>query len=503
MADSTWVDATVTGTAPLRVRLDGDASALPFAPDSLVKTSFLAVDDRVRCELAQGRVVIHGRATGLNIPADTQAQLDAVKVAARNRNRIVNGNFRTNQRGYAGGAPLPHGSYCHDRWRLGPAAAPISLNGDFESNTTGWTGTSSTLASDSGWALVGTKSLKQTPSASASFAASGNLIGAGVTANTVITVTAASYIASAVAAVGAFIEVYHRVGAGNYQVLASDPAEPVAGISLHSLTVAVPAGTTELYIRLWNSASTTVQYWDDVKVGVAGSYTSSTTPQQTTITLATGTILQQIIERAEIPAGNYVLSWSGTATARIYKVGATPGAFSAGPITYTADGLERLVIEFVASGGTKTLTAVQLEAGSMPTPFEVIPLQQELALCQRFFYTRDIGDVNLYNQYWAVALSGGGQQVMNANHPVPMRRAPRPHNGTAQLATFDPQLHSFTYFNYSAGSQGTRSVNLGATKNILTAGYSSSYTGNGGGSLAVGFTSASNLGAIYVSGEML
>ena len=57
--------ATVTAVGPLRVRFDGDATALAFTPDSLVDPAALSVDDRVRCELSDRRVVIHGAAGGV------------------------------------------------------------------------------------------------------------------------------------------------------------------------------------------------------------------------------------------------------------------------------------------------------------------------------------------------------------------------------------------------------------------------------------------------------
>lgn len=56
--------ATVTGVSPLRVTLDGDSDALPFVPDSLVDPAALVVNDRVRCELSNRRVVIVGRSGG-------------------------------------------------------------------------------------------------------------------------------------------------------------------------------------------------------------------------------------------------------------------------------------------------------------------------------------------------------------------------------------------------------------------------------------------------------
>lgn len=56
--------ATVTDDSPLRIRLDGDTDALPYTPDALVDPAALAVDDRVRCELADRRVVIVGKSGG-------------------------------------------------------------------------------------------------------------------------------------------------------------------------------------------------------------------------------------------------------------------------------------------------------------------------------------------------------------------------------------------------------------------------------------------------------
>jgi len=67
-----FVWATVTAVSPLRVRLDGDTTALAFTPDSLVDPLSLAVGSRVRCEISERRVVIHGTAGGL-LPAGLEA----------------------------------------------------------------------------------------------------------------------------------------------------------------------------------------------------------------------------------------------------------------------------------------------------------------------------------------------------------------------------------------------------------------------------------------------
>jgi hypothetical protein len=108
--------------------------------------------------------------------------------------------------------------------------------------------------------------------------------------------------------------------------------------------------------------------------------------QSTTVTISTSGVLQQIVERENMPAGQYVLSWSGTATGRVYNVGGTPPAYGASPQIVTLDGSANVVVEFTASGSTKTLGTVQLEAGPVFSPFEFRHRGDEIFLCQRYYY---------------------------------------------------------------------------------------------------------------------
>jgi hypothetical protein len=108
--------------------------------------------------------------------------------------------------------------------------------------------------------------------------------------------------------------------------------------------------------------------------------------QDTTVTISSSGVLQQVIERANVPAGTYVLSWTGTATGRVYNSGGTPPSYAASPVTVTLNGSANVVVEFTASGGTRTLGTVQLERGTVPSPFEYRMASEELALCQRYFY---------------------------------------------------------------------------------------------------------------------
>lgn len=108
--------------------------------------------------------------------------------------------------------------------------------------------------------------------------------------------------------------------------------------------------------------------------------------QATTITISSSGVLQQIVERENMPAGQYILSWTGTATGRIYNSGGAAPSYAASPIIVTLDGAANVVVEFTASGGTRTLGLVQLEAGNAFSPFEYRHRSDELVMCQRYYY---------------------------------------------------------------------------------------------------------------------
>lgn len=84
---------------------------------------------------------------------------------------------------------------------------------------------------------------------------------------------------------------------------------------------------------------------------------------------------EQVIEGANIAGGTYVLNWTGTATATVGGASVSKG----GTFTLTAN--TNATVRF--TGGT--FSEVQLEPGSVATPFEFRSYGQELALCHRYY----------------------------------------------------------------------------------------------------------------------
>lgn len=86
--------------------------------------------------------------------------------------------------------------------------------------------------------------------------------------------------------------------------------------------------------------------------------------------------IEQVIESLNIEGGTYTLSWTGTATGSVNGSTVSNGGQATLPANTNA------TIKF--SSGTVSL--VQLEAGSVATPFENRPIGTALALCQRYYF---------------------------------------------------------------------------------------------------------------------
>lgn len=153
---------------------------------------------------------------------------------------------------------------------------------------------------------------------------------------------------------------------------------------------------------------------DGFKAGASGcTYTiASSGNGDVTLTITAGTLLQVIEGPLYVPEGGpYVLSWSGSALARVYQ-GSASGAYAASPITtpdLTAG--TSVTVEF----GTGTLTRAQFEPGTLATGFE--RRDDEIRRCARY-YQRAV--LTLSRLSGAAAFNGGFQNLRLA----PMRTTP-------------------------------------------------------------------------------
>jgi hypothetical protein len=102
--------------------------------------------------------------------------------------------------------------------------------------------------------------------------------------------------------------------------------------------------------------------------------TFSTTAGVCTATAPAGGV-EQVVEGASILGGTYVLNWTGTATATVDGGAVTKGG------TVTLTGGTNATVRLIDG----TFTKVQLEPGSVATPFEERPVGAELQLCQRYY----------------------------------------------------------------------------------------------------------------------
>jgi hypothetical protein len=141
-------------------------------------------------------------------------------------------------------------------------------------------------------------------------------------------------------------------------------------------------------------------------------YTFTQGTPDTTITIAAGTIAQ-IVEDKNVVGGVYTLSWTGTATARIaINGGTTSGAYAASPITTSsATAGQTITVEF----STGTLGKVQLEPGTIATPYERQIYSDQLAQCQRYYQLIQAG---------SGTSSSGTNCVLSLQPIVAMRTGP-------------------------------------------------------------------------------
>jgi len=122
---------------------------------------------------------------------------------------------------------------------------------------------------------------------------------------------------------------------------------------------------------------------DRWKAGTGGGdYSFTQLESSTTITIAAGKSLIQVVDAKNVRGGTYTLSWTGTAQARSGVDSATPsGAYAASPLTISSQTAGTVMsVEFDAG----TLGEVKLEEGSNATAFLSREFAQEFAICRRY-----------------------------------------------------------------------------------------------------------------------
>ena len=149
----------------------------------------------------------------------------------------------------------------------------------------------------------------------------------------------------------------------------------------------------------------TLDRWRVVTSGQNISFTDSANVR--TVTAPAGGC-EQVVEGLSILSGTYTLNWIGTATATVDGVSVVKG----GNVTWLSGGTNATV-RFISG----TFSLVQLEPGTVATPFERRSYGQELSLCQRYYESAFANE--LYNNTGATATLGIGTQFKVSKRIAP------------------------------------------------------------------------------------
>jgi hypothetical protein len=163
--------------------------------------------------------------------------------------------------------------------------------------------------------------------------------------------------------------------------------------------------------------------FDRWKAGSSGCTLSFTASQPSTIVTISAGSVQQVVD-TPLMTVPYVLSWTGTATGRI-ATASGGGTYAASPVAFTPSSNTIGYIEF--TGGT--LGQVQLQLGTVATPWQPLPIQTELMRCLRYYQTALL----LFAGY---TLQNGQPSTMSALL-APMRTTPTVNIGGASASNLN------------------------------------------------------------------
>jgi hypothetical protein len=135
------------------------------------------------------------------------------------------------------------------------------------------------------------------------------------------------------------------------------------------------------------------------------------------------------------------------------------------------------------------ITGVQLEKGTMATPFEVRPYATELALCQRYYQVFGPGNTTGYNRFGAGTLNLAYQGVFAIPLQVSMRAAPTVFSNSA-VSTFSVSSggasQPVTVLGFADASYTSFSCAATTGVNVNTQGFGCLLIGNNSTSAFIG-----------------
>ncbi len=195
----------------------------------------------------------------------------------------------------------------------------------------------------------------------------------------------------------------------------------------------------------------------------------------------------------DAPLYNYSVSYTNAASLNLTNQTAWTRVSITGPIPASAQALSVMfaITNSTTNSAQFQVTGVQLEKGTVATPFEVRPYATELALCQRY-YTRfdSAGATSNYTRFGAGVVDSTTGAYTLLQLPVVMRAVPAfPGNATSNSApsTFVLSIGGSNFTVTSMSSERTSSV-VGMT-----------WTGTGGVARAGALAIANNTTTAYLA----
>ena len=202
-------------------------------------------------------------------------------------------------------------------------------------------------------------------------------------------------------------------------------ASPASGVANFIIQQIEGFNVADLAFGTASAATVTLSFW--VRSSVTGTYSirlvngATTRSYVATYTInAANAFEYKTITIPGDTSGTWLVD-NGIGLQVLFDMGSgsnfntTVGSWQTGNFTRTSGS----VTWCATTGATFFLTGVQLEAGSVATPFERRDYGRELVMCQRYFYREANG---LYRNFGVVA--SGGYASVEVSLPVTMRATP-------------------------------------------------------------------------------